>query len=444
MEMSNQFAWVDFYKEFAAKLLAYKNDRKALIEKVEAIYSKTSMSMPTLERRNELIDIDPFTVFGLFNKKLTDKNRILILEAIAELFGVNTPVPTSFDSLPVLNPQNATFYYFVDERAEEDIDELWGLYEAALQYAAEPTEARRSDVSHYFDLAINKKGNGNSKITMGLYWISPNSFLNLDSRNEWYIYKSGKIPADVIKELPLINEKISGSDYFKIVGILRNYLNSDASKLKDFKELSYEAWSYSEEVNRINRENRLKGGQKPAIDNGESDAVRYWLYAPGPNSSKWDEFYEAGIMAIGWGDIGDLRSFKTKEDMKVQMRKLYDPESSFKNQAHATWQFVHDMKIGDIIFVKKGLRQLVGLGKVISDYEYDLTMGDNYNNIRRVQWLYRGEWAHPGQAAIKTLTDITPYTEYVEELKALILNELAPPDEIKVLPASVKRILQSA
>lgn len=88
--------------------------------------------MPTLERRNELIDIDPFTVFGLFNKKLTDKNRILILEAIAELFGVNTPVPTSFDSLPVLNPQNATFYYFVDERAEEDIDELWGLYEAAL------------------------------------------------------------------------------------------------------------------------------------------------------------------------------------------------------------------------------------------------------------------------------------------------------------------------
>lgn len=65
---------------------------------------------------------------------------------------------------------------------------------------------------------------------MGLYWISPNSFLNLDSRNEWYIYKSGKIPADVIKELPLINEKISGSDYFKIVGILRNYLNSGAHR----------------------------------------------------------------------------------------------------------------------------------------------------------------------------------------------------------------------
>ena len=53
-----------------------------------------------------------------------------------------------------------------------------------------------------FDLAINLKGNGNSKITMGLYWIAPDVFLNLDSRNTWYIYESGKIPADVVYSLP--------------------------------------------------------------------------------------------------------------------------------------------------------------------------------------------------------------------------------------------------
>ena len=36
----------------------------------------TGMNMPTLERNNNLIDIDSFTVFGLFNKKLRDDNRI--------------------------------------------------------------------------------------------------------------------------------------------------------------------------------------------------------------------------------------------------------------------------------------------------------------------------------------------------------------------------------
>lgn len=30
-------------------------------------------------------------------------------------------VPTSFDSIPVLNNQNATFYYFIGDRADEDI-----------------------------------------------------------------------------------------------------------------------------------------------------------------------------------------------------------------------------------------------------------------------------------------------------------------------------------
>ena len=48
--MDNQFAWVDFYREFAGNLLKYKNNRDELIEKVKAIYSETGISMPTLER----------------------------------------------------------------------------------------------------------------------------------------------------------------------------------------------------------------------------------------------------------------------------------------------------------------------------------------------------------------------------------------------------------
>lgn len=55
--------------------------------------------MPTLEAGEQIVDIDPFTVFGLFNKKLTDANRILILTAIARLFGITAPVPQSFITL---------------------------------------------------------------------------------------------------------------------------------------------------------------------------------------------------------------------------------------------------------------------------------------------------------------------------------------------------------
>ena len=249
MSESNQFDWVDFYNELSGKLLQYKNNRKELIEKVRQIYKITGMNLPTLEKDNQIVDIDPFTFFGLFNKKLTDANRLSILKAIAGLFGVKAPVPIAFDSIPVLNPQNATFYYFISDRGDDDIQDLWELFDAALAYAKNPSSETITQVSKYFDLCINKKGNGNSKITMGLYWIAPNSLLNLDQRNTWYIYESGKIPEELVKTLPKVEAKIASAKYFDIVEKLRVYLQSDASQLKDFKELSFEAWRYSEQVN---------------------------------------------------------------------------------------------------------------------------------------------------------------------------------------------------
>ena len=45
--MDNQFAWVDFYKEFAGKLLAYKNNRGELVDKVREIYAEDGIYRPT-------------------------------------------------------------------------------------------------------------------------------------------------------------------------------------------------------------------------------------------------------------------------------------------------------------------------------------------------------------------------------------------------------------
>ena len=56
-----QFYWVEFYKELADVLLQFKNNRQELIEKVYQIFERTGMNIPTLERDNQLIDIDPFT-----------------------------------------------------------------------------------------------------------------------------------------------------------------------------------------------------------------------------------------------------------------------------------------------------------------------------------------------------------------------------------------------
>ncbi len=421
--MDNQFVWVDFYKEFAGKLLAYKNNRGELVEKVKAIYAETGINMPTLEKDNQLVDIDPFTVFGLFNKSsMREANRIKIITAVRKIFDVVTAVPDSFDSIPVLNNQNATFYYFSDSRGDEDIDDLWNLFDSALKYAADPSVNNREALSKYFDLVIHKKGNGNSKITMGLYWISPNSFLNLDSRNEWYIYESGKIPADVVAGLPEIETKIAASKYFAIVEKLREYLQSGKCDLHDFKELSFEAWNYSTQVNEEKKAEKKQSQreQKGAgLADDDVDTVHYWIYSPGDGASKWDDFYKRGVMGLGWSEIGDFSQYSSKDEMKTAMKEKIDPTRPYKNAAHATWQFLQEMKPGDIVFAKKGMHSVIGRGVVTSEYIYD-TEDPEFPNIRKVNWTNTGDWEHPGQAVMKTLTDITSYTDYVAKLNSLI------------------------
>ena len=81
MDNIAKFDWVDFYKELAGKLLPYKDNRAELIEKVRKVFDMTGINLPTLEKDNQIVDIDPFTFFGLFNKKITDVNRISILKA---------------------------------------------------------------------------------------------------------------------------------------------------------------------------------------------------------------------------------------------------------------------------------------------------------------------------------------------------------------------------
>ena len=440
--MDNQFEWVEFYKEFAGILLTYRNNRKDLVEKVKAIYASTGINMPTLEKDNQLVDIDPFTVFGLFNKSsMREANRIKLIGAVRELFQVKTAAPTTFHSIPVLNNQNATFYWFVDDRGEKDIDDLWGLFEAGLSYADSPTTENRALLSQYFDLVIGKKGNGNSKVTMGLYWIAPHAFLNLDSRNEWYIYESGKIPAEIVKDLPAIESKIAADKYFAIVEKLRAYLNSGKSKLKDFKELSFAAWTHSTEVN-----NEKKATKKPVVQQQKGDGladedvetVHYWMYAPGDGAAKWDEFYKQGVMGLGWRQIGDLTQYASKDEMKTAMKEKIDHSKPYRNAAHATWQFANEIKPGDIIFVKKGMYKLVGKGVVTSEYYYDDSIDERYPHLHKVNWTHNGEWDHPGQAVMKTLTDVTSYTDYVSKLNALFDAEAEEEDieeEEKTFPA---------
>jgi len=80
------------------------------------------------------------------------------------------------------------------------------------------------------------------------------------------------------------------------------------------------------------------------------------------------------------------------------------------------------MRIGDVVFIKKGISEIIGRGIIESDYIF-MPERSEYKHIRKVKWTNSGNWEHPGQAVLKTLTDITAYTDYVQKLEVLIAGD---------------------
>lgn len=161
------------------------------------------------------------------------------------------------------------------------------------------------------------------------------------------------------------------------------------------------------------------------------DSKRYWIYTPGSNGDKWNEFYEQGIMAIGWDELGDLSQFTTKEVVEVELRKLSGQNEVKKtNDALANWQFKYNISIGDIIIAKKGQTVFLGYGEVTSDFQYDPDRSD-YRKFREVLWKVKGEWEMrpPHLVIAKTLTDITGYPTshpsyiYYQDLALAVMND---------------------
>ena len=155
--------------------------------------------------------------------------------------------------------------------------------------------------------------------------------------------------------------------------------------------------------------------------------VHYWMYSPGEGARMWDDCVKEGVMLLGWDELDDLSQYESREAMRDQMRQEYGLEGSYMNSSLATWEFVNEIQVGDVVFAKKGRTNIIGRGIVEGEYEYD-EKREEYCSVRKVHWTEVGQWQTQELLALKTLTDITRYTDYVKRLSILVSGGI-PPEE---------------
>ena len=209
----SDFSWIKFYEELADKLFEYKDKRAELITKLELCLNKfNEISLQNSNRKAKTIsvedfcytdlqdgnlsDIDPFTVFAIFNRAQTYETKKNFFESFKTAFGMISDIPSSTDGVPHADNRRARFF-----NSPNDIEKLWNIFVAAINLSNGRTEDD-SSFSNSFDSA-EKINNVKWNLTFALYWIRPNFFLPLDSNSRNFISINPKY---------LVSKEIS--DYF--------------------------------------------------------------------------------------------------------------------------------------------------------------------------------------------------------------------------------------
>ena len=153
---------------------------------------------------------------------------------------------------------------------------------------------------------------------------------------------------------------------------------------------------------------------------------KYWVGAFG-EVKDLDDFYYNNIFAIGWDALNDLKEYTNidaqaiKDSIEKALKEKYPGGGKRRptNDALTCYSFAHDVSKGDVVFLKKGRKKLLGRGIISSDYYYDKKR-DSKKHVRKIGWKQKGEWPTNCTLPIKTLTDITKDTDLIKYLEGLM------------------------
>ena len=229
---NQNFSWIPFYMEMADKLLAFKNNRKAL---VDIMYSLDSQYVSYIHTNDggHYPDIDPFTFFGIFNRGNSFEKRKKIAAFFKERLGVKAEVPENYEGIPIVFAVMSCFCW--SENIDTNIQPLWNLFEAVLKKEQEKIE-------NLFDMVCKQKGI-KWNITMGLFWIRPYEYIALDSCNQSYLQSKG---------LNVFPEKhLNAAHYFAFLNEIKQKIRTNELQETTIPAISYHAWQSNKNNNKV-------------------------------------------------------------------------------------------------------------------------------------------------------------------------------------------------
>ena len=212
--------------ELADKLLEYKDRRDELLEKLNNLDSKwITYFRDTETDKWKFHDIDPFSVFAIFNNASLKKFEIRreIAQRFKDIFQLKSECPSDFVGTPLTHYEKS--YFFDNKKEDIDLDPLWKLFELAINYPDDDS------LISIFDKVLILDGIGWVNITMALFWIRPYDYITLDKHTREFLSSNG---------IQIKKTQFSGRSYLDLIKKIRNC--SPLSQMR-FPDISKAAFS---------------------------------------------------------------------------------------------------------------------------------------------------------------------------------------------------------
>lgn len=371
----NKFTWLPFFKELLNSICKNSNPN--------SLYKEFKKFFPN--NYNDINQLDPLTyICSICGGSNVARTRSKIAK---ESFNLKSDVISDITGIPNFVNANYKFfheYYKNGKNMTPIMEDLWKF--------ANDVNKGIIDES-LFNKLLTYNAIKLAKLSQFIYICNPDKYFSCDTTMLSYLGN------------PSIEQNYSS--FLKIQNIC-----------KEKKELPYQlsekAWYSLKSNNNLNQQKSRK----------------FWLYAAGEKSYKWNDFYKESIMALGWDNLGNLKNYHSQDEIAQELQKYSSKDSYPKNDSKANWEFANKMDIGDIVYVKQGLEPiLLGRGIIESDYIYDDTRNE-YKSIRKVRWTHNGVYnvdfneLDIKQWNQKTLTDISEnkYKDFCKKIEKVFNN----------------------
>lgn len=171
-----------------------------------------------------------------------------------------------------------------------------------------------------------------------------------------------------------------------VLGFAANMNDWKPKDMTDVQSVVWDMASYEiKEASDTTDDDKTKTGTTLREEPADTPVMvndRIWIIAPGPKACYWPDWHRDGYIALGW-EIGDAIAMTSKHMIRDALQE--SGSDGGMNDVNAMYQFTHEMRVGDRVFVKEGRSRILGWGVITSDYRFEAE--EEYEHRRSVKWM---------------------------------------------------------